>query len=237
MLPPLPSDEDLLSLTTFPYMEGFQWEFKETPINNEKLLPAICAFLNGKGGWLLIGIRDIDRAICGIPECVKDKVIDAFIIRCDNILHQKLIMREDGLPISPKCIYARPLCNDFRRLVIVRVEPEPDISYRCYDGSRYIRLSASNYKMTQERYYTKHNVNTMMECVARKVRKETADTLLAQQTMLEMGAEKVATLEMELAMTRRLLYDKILAEKREVEARRVGGAKFAGILCGVLSWF
>jgi predicted HTH transcriptional regulator len=216
-------------------MEGFQWEFKETPINNEKLLPAICAFLNGKGGWLLVGIRDIDRAMCGIPECVKDKVIDAFIIRCDNILHQKLIMREDGLPISPSCIFARPLSNDFRRLVIVRVEPEPDISYRCYDGSRYIRLSASNYKMTQERYYTKHNVNTMLESVARKVRKETTETLLAQQSALEMGAEKVATLEMELSMTRRLLYDKILAEKREVEARHQ--PKFAGILCGVLSWF
>jgi predicted HTH transcriptional regulator len=217
-------------------MEGFQWEFKETPINNEKLLPAICAFLNGNGGWLLIGIRDIDRAMCGIPDTVKDKVIDAFIIRCDNILHQKLIMREDGLPISPKCIYARPLYNDYRRLIIVRVEPEPNISYRCYDGSRYIRLSASNYKMTQERYYTKHNVNTMLESVARKVRKETADTLLAQQAALEMGAEKVASLETELALTRRLLYDKILAEKRHVEENGlVGKTRFAGFLCGILS--
>lgn len=237
MLPPLPSDEELLSLTTFPHMEGFQWEFKETPINNEKLLPVICAFLNGKGGWLLIGIRDIDRAMCGIPECVKDKVIDAFIIRCDNILHQNLIMREDGLPISHKCIFARPLCDSNRRLVIVCVEPEADISYSCYDGSRYIRLSASNYKMTQERYYTRRDVNTMLESVGRKIRKETTETLLAQQTALEMGSEKVATLEMELTVTRKMLYDKILAEKQRVEEREnTSHPKFAGFLCGFLTW-
>jgi predicted HTH transcriptional regulator len=233
MLPPLPCDDELLTLETFPYMEGFQWEFKETPINNEKLLPVVCAFLNGKGGWLLIGIRDIDRSLCGIPECVKDKVIDAFIIRCDNILHQNLIMREDGLPISPKSIYARPLYDASRRMVIVRIEPEPDVTYCCYDGTRYIRLSASNYKMTQDRYYTKHDVSMMLENLARKVKKETADTLLAQQTALEMGAEKVSSLEMELAVTRRLLYEKILAEKREVEEKR--RSKFAGFLCGVLT--
>lgn len=232
MLPPLPSDEDLLSMKTFPFMEGFQWEFKETPINNEKLLPVVCAFLNGGGGWLVIGVRDVDRCVCGIPECVKDKVIDSFIVRCDNILHQNLIIREDGRPMSHKCIYARVIFNSMRRLIVVRVEPEPETSYSCYDGSRYIRLSASNYRMSTERYFTQNDMNLMIEKISKKIKKESMYTLVQQQTQLEMGAEKISSLESELTTTRQLLFDKILAEKVEAELSR---RKRTGFLCGILA--
>jgi hypothetical protein len=231
MLPPLPSDEDLLTLKTFPYMEGFQWEFKEAPINNEKLLPVVCAFLNGGGGWIIIGIRDIDRAICGIPDCIKDKVVDSFIVRCDNILHQNLIIREDGQPMAHTCIHARVVFNANRRIIVVRVEPEPDTTYSCYDGARYIRLSASNYRMSTDRYYTQNDMNLMIEKISKKIKKESMYTLLQQQSALEMGAEKVVALEKEVATIRQALFDKILAEKREAELAR----RPAGFLCGFLA--
>ena len=214
-------------------MEGFQWEFKETPINNEKLLPVICAFLNGRGGWLIIGIRDIDRCISGIPDCIKDKGIDSFIVRCDNIIHQNLIIREDGHPISHKCIHARSVFNSLRRIIIVSVEPDPDTAYCCNDGSRYIRLSASNYRMSTERYYTHTDMNLMIDKVGKKIKKESLYTLVHQQTQLEIGAGKIGALEKELAITRQLLFDKIIAEKKQVEMTR----PHAGFLCGFLaSW-
>lgn len=218
-------------METFPYMEGFQWEFKETPINNDKLLPVVCAFLNGEGGWIIVGIHDIDRSICGIPDCIKDKVMDSFIVRCDNILHQNLIVREDGKPMSHKCIHARVVFNSSRRIIVVRVEPEPNTTYSCYDGSRYIRLSASNYRMTTERYYTQNDMNIMIEKISKKIKKESMYTLLQQQGALEMGAEKVAALEKEVSTIRQALFDKILAEKREAEMER----RRAGFLCGFLA--
>lgn len=50
--------------------EGFALEFKQNlDANVEGHLPKIIAsFANSKGGWIVIGIRDSDKAVCPIPK-------------------------------------------------------------------------------------------------------------------------------------------------------------------------
>lgn len=54
--------------------EGFALEFKQTFDSNvEGHLPKIIAsFSNSKGGWIVIGIRDSDKAVCPIPRVKAD---------------------------------------------------------------------------------------------------------------------------------------------------------------------
>lgn len=60
--------EDLAQLRELD--EGFALEFKQTLDSNvEGHLPKIIAsFSNSKGGWIVIGIRDSDKAVCPIPK-------------------------------------------------------------------------------------------------------------------------------------------------------------------------
>ncbi len=230
--PPLPSDAELSILKTFPATEGFQYEFKENVISADRLLQNLCAFLNGKGGWLILGIRDIDRAMMGIPDMYHDKMIDCFILRCDNVFHQRLIISEDGLPVAPHCITARTVVFDKRRFVFVRIEPEEGKTYVCHDGSKYIRLSASNYKFSCERYYTHHDMASAVLTARTKTRKEFSTVIDDLEKDMVRTEKRLCGLEKELETTRRQLCDKILTEKADAENR----LRQRGIMCCVFSW-
>jgi predicted HTH transcriptional regulator len=235
MLPPLPSDEELATLQTFPIPEGQHWEYKETVISSEKLLQNICAFLNRRGGYLIIGIRDIDLAIIGIPETVLDKTIDSFILKCDNIYHQSLIVSKDRLPVNPECIVARRVMAGTRRLVIISVEPEKGKEYICHDGTTYIRLSASNYKLPSGRYYTEHDIHSLEGTIKSRYTIEYASTIANLEHAVRSGQSKTHKLEIEMDVLRSLLYSKILQEKTEAEAEK---KTTKGLWCCVfgLSW-
>jgi predicted HTH transcriptional regulator len=230
--PPLPSDAELAILETFPYMEGFQYEFKESVISTERLLQNLCAFLNGKGGWLILGIRDIDRAMSGIPDMYHDKMVDCFILRCDNVFHQRLIISEDGMPVATQCIQARSIVFGKRRFVFVRIEPEEGKTYVCHDGSKYIRLSASNYKFSCDRYYTSHDMSSAVMTAKVKTRKEFSAIIDDLEKDMMRTEKRLCGLEKELETTRRHLCDKILTEKTDAENR----LRQRGIMCCVFSW-
>jgi predicted HTH transcriptional regulator len=220
MLPPLPSDEELATLQVFPIPEGQHWEYKETVISSEKLLQNICAFLNRRGGYLIVGIRDIDLAIIGIPETVLDKTIDSFILKCDNVYHQSLIVSKDRLPVHPECIVARRVMAGTRRLVIIRVEPEKGKEYICHDGTTYIRLSASNYKLPSGRYYTEHDIHSLEGTIKSRYNIEYASTIANLEHAILSGQSKTRKLEAEMDTIRSLLYSKILQEKTDAEAEK-----------------
>lgn len=219
MLPPLPTDEEFSSLTTFPYMEGLQWEYKETLISSEKLLQNICAFLNRKGGYLIIGIRDIDLAIIGIPDTILNKTIDSFILKCDNLYHQGLITKKDGIAIHHDCVFARTLVVNGKRLVLVKVVPEPDTMYVCHDGVSYIRLSASNYKVPQtpKIMYSLSDFQSLEGTIRSRFKREYASLLFMMERQIELEAKRTRELDLKLTTMQKSLYSKILKEKEDAE--------------------
>ena len=221
MLPPLPTDEEFSSLTTFPFMEGLRWEYKEMLISSEKLLQNVCAFLNRKGGYLIVGIRDIDLAIIGISDTILNKTIDSFILKCDNIYHQGLITKKDGTTIHHDCVFARTLFVNGKRLVIVKVVPEPNTQYVCHDGVSYIRLSASNYKIPQtpKIMYSLSDFQSLEGTIRSRFKREYASILFMLERQIELEAKKTREVESSLKTMREELYSKILKEKEDAEKR------------------
>ena len=145
---PFPSLE---GLTTFPYPEGMQFEFKKTftSVNRsiktkDKLYQTICAFLNTQGGYLIYGIDDETREIHGVPTT---KELDAFLLKVDNIYHSNILMQEDGSPLVPGTIVATvvPVASQTANLCVVKVIPTKGLSCIFHSGEKYVRLSASNY--------------------------------------------------------------------------------------------
>jgi predicted HTH transcriptional regulator len=237
--PPIPTDDELAILETFPATEGFQYEFKETLINTDRLMQNICAFLNGKGGWLILGIRDIDRALVGIPDSYHDKTLDSFVLRCDNIFHQKLIISEDGYTVAPSCVKARTVTFGKRRFIFVCIDPEEGKTYVCHDGTKFIRLSASNYKFSCEKYYTQHDMSSAIMSAKVKCRKEYSAMIDGLEKDIYRNEKRVTGLEKELEITRKLLFDKILTEKKNREINITeNNYKHgqSGIFCCLFGW-
>ncbi len=131
-LPPFPTDEELMTMKTFPYLEGKQYEFKQAftrlipcsdgstdftgqPINEnilltktfERIEQTCCAFLNGEGGYIICGIRDKDREMVWLQ--IDDIEMDKILLRIDNIFHCKSIYTTDLEDIVPENIKTRVL--------------------------------------------------------------------------------------------------------------------------------
>jgi hypothetical protein len=211
MLPTLPSDTELAKMETFPFPEGHQMEFKETLIAAEALARCVCAFLNGSGGYLILGVRDRDLNICGLYCSEKD--IDSFLLRCDNIFHQGLVLSEEGYKLSPKSVSAQYKRFGERRLIIVRVVPEPGIKYVCLNGLAYVRLSASNYKIGADRYYRDADVMLMQKKILKQLNEDFTRTLTSLDQQVSTGHAKCKELEGDLQETTALLHTKILHER------------------------
>ncbi len=140
---------DLINCTKFPYPEGIHFEFKVSlnavdAKSRTKLAETICAFLNTDGGYLIVGVRDSDRALLGVPI---NKTLDEFMLRVDNIYHSNHIVHEDGTTISPGTVTAMTVPVGNKHLCVVKVCPEPDQKYRLNSGEIYYRLSASNFRL------------------------------------------------------------------------------------------
>ena len=194
----------------FPFSEGHQLEFKETLISAEALARCVCAFLNGSGGYLILGVRDRDLNICGLYCSEKD--IDSFLLRCDNIFHQGLVFSEEGHKLSPKSVRATYKRIGDKRLIFVQVVPEPERKYVCLNGVAYIRLSASNYRIGADRYYRDSDVVVMQKKILKKLNDEFTHTITTLDQQLATGHAKRLSLEQDLHETTALLHTKILQE-------------------------
>lgn len=66
----------ILLMLIFSEKEGRQLEFKEYLNNHRRLCETVVAFSNDIGGRILLGVRDTDRAIIGVPEDKIDAIIE-----------------------------------------------------------------------------------------------------------------------------------------------------------------
>jgi predicted HTH transcriptional regulator len=230
MLPTLPNDAELSRLTNFPWSESHYLEFKQTLIDSDKLYQCVCAFLNGSGGYLILGIRDYDLHMCGLTESTTIKEIDTFLLKCDNIFHQGFILTTERKRIEPGCVFAEVKYLDSRRrIIVVKIQPTLNVRYMCYDGMQYVRLSASNYKITGEQYY---NPDIVRKRVVVNIRENYSSIIQILQNQVKMGASKTSKIQSELSLTTELLFKKILDDKMRAEKELYARSWLWYILCG-----
>jgi predicted HTH transcriptional regulator len=221
-LPPFPSDEELMTLTYFPYAEGKQYEFKQAfneyrqNINRstaERIEQTICAFLNSDGGYIVCGIRDEDRAIIWMD--LTPYQLDEILLKIDNIYHGKMIYTTDLEDITIHNIQTKVLEKGGKYLIIIKVEPYSDKEYRTYEYKWY-RLNASNYAEKKEKFFRAKDISSLLNIEANKVRVRYTDNIKRLE-------EKIAILKSELNLereeTEHMLTRTILADKRAAEKK------------------
>lgn len=234
-LPPFPTDEELMTMTVFPYLEGKQYEFKQSftrlnPLPDapdqligktfERIEQTCCAFLNGEGGYIVCGIRDKDREMVWLE--INDIEMDKILLRIDNIFHCKSIYTTDLEDIHPDNIKTKVLSKNGKYLIIITVEPNPNKRYRTHEFE-WVRLNASNYAFKKEKFFRAKDVHGLiyieeMKFVAkytyaieerdRKIKK------LTRQLNLEME-------DNELLMAQKILAEKKAAEKQLERDRHI----------------
>jgi predicted HTH transcriptional regulator len=221
-LPPFPSDEELMTMTHFPYAEGKQYEFKQAfneyrhNINRstaERIEQTICAFLNSDGGYIVCGVRDEDRALLWLD--LTPEQLDCILLRIDNIYHSKMIYTTDLEDIKIHNIQTKILEKDGKYLIIVKVIPDPDKEYRTHEYKWY-RLNASNYAEKKEKFFRAKDVAGLLHIESHKIRARYTDNERRYE-------QKIAMLKSELNLereeTEHMLTRTILAEKRATEKR------------------
>jgi predicted HTH transcriptional regulator len=183
-LPPFPSDEELLVMDVFPYMEGNQYEFKQTfsrlhpnqyppesasfgiqeptsPKTFDRIEQTICGFLNVNGGYIVCGIRDKTRELVWLNLSGED--MDKVLLRIDNIYHSKSIFTTDLEDLKIGNIRTKVLKHPIteKYLIIITVEPTPGKEYRTHEG-KWTRLNASNYAEKQEKFFRAKDVSGLL---------------------------------------------------------------------------
>ena len=230
-LPPFPSDEELFKMDIFPYMEGKQYEFKQTfnrilPYGNipeshtlpktfDRIEQTICAFLNGAGGYIVCGIRDKSREILWLD--LNGEEMDKVLLRIDNIFHCKSIFTTDLEDISPHNIHTKVLKHPEtgKYLIIIRVQPTEGKEYRTHE-SRWIRLNASNYGEKREKFFRAKDVSGLLHVERMKMMAKYdfaihKRDLQIQRLRSELNLEREET---EHWLTRNILARKKIAEEQ-----------------------
>jgi predicted HTH transcriptional regulator len=224
-----PSDEEIATLKVFPDIESRSLEFKQsTDVPFTKILPTICAFLNGGGGNIVFGVRD-NQEIVGIKT--NDKRFDTFLLLFDNILHSNLIAATDGEPLHPDAIRTRcvPCWNELY-LLIVTITPKPKV-YQIKDGSIYHRLNASNMRISGACLYNESDLMVRLENAKRSIQDQYQGLLKKVENQMLESQRKVKELERDNEETMALLHSKILREKEEY-VRHPGYLTY--LTCGLL---
>lgn len=219
-LPPFPSEEALGTLERFPYPEGYQYEFKENLIGQEKLVATICALLNNQGGYIVIGVRDCDLAICGLPKSATEKKIDMFLLILDTIFHQSLIVKEDGEPLDVDSIRVVRVVINSKRLLTIVVSPKPASKYQCKDGSQWFRVSASNYRVPTSKLIREMELQRHLFTQQKRMEEEYKELFEGLQEEIRTGASKIEKLSADLEWTKTRLYKLILESKERAERER-----------------
>jgi len=229
-LPALPTDQELKVIKTFPFNEGRHLEFKSSiQCSKHKVLPTVCGFLNVGGGHMIFGIAD-DLTVTGFTSTVKD--LDTFLLYIDNIVRNAHVMKENGDMIKPEQITTRLIrLDDTRNILILTVTSEDGTRYQLKEGVTYYRMNASNYRVTNDRYYTDAQVAMMIRDKAHQIHREYHDLLAGMEKELKRGFEEIvardkalydsllsnAKVKTDLAEVNRILAARILTEKIYME--------------------
>ncbi len=217
MLPPFPNDIDTLEF--FPIPEGKHFEFKQSIKSIDKLLPTICAFLNAEGGYIIFGVIDNNRRICGLR--INSKQVDDFILaHIDSIFQYKRIINQSTKePINPEYIRTEVIKRDDTTYVIVIkiVSPDEDITYQIYDGEVFYRLNASNMRIRSDKVYLEEQVTHMLINQKKSLEKEYANIIRSFNIELKKQSKLIDHLSQSNKKVEKILYEKILNEKEEME--------------------
>ncbi len=179
ILPPLPSDTELLTIKKFPYPEGKQYEFKNSLFISNKIIPTICGFLNTDGGYLIFGVDDTTLEITGLKATTKE--VDIFILdNIDKIFHNSVIINKDDFTtLKPHNLTSKVLWKNNKVIVIVTVSPDEGIQYQVDNGTMYYRANASNLKVRTDKMYNEFSVNSMLQSQKKHLTKEYDMTIRA----------------------------------------------------------
>ncbi len=241
-LPPFPSDEELFKMDIFPYMEGKQYEFKQTfnrinpymddgsppppPKTFDRIEQTVCAFLNGEGGYIICGIRDKTRELVWLN--LNGEEMDKVLLRIDNIFHCKSIFTTDLEDLTPDNIHTKVLKHPEtgKYLIIIRVQPTPGKEYRTHE-SKWVRLNASNYGEKKEKFFRAKDVSGLLHVERMKIISKYDFSI--QKRDLEIRRLR-SELNLEREETEHMLTRTILARKKiveeELEAKRRVGFSF-----------
>jgi len=208
-------------------------------MNKDKLHETICALLNSKGGYIVIGVRD-DGFISGVDR----KVVDFMSLMVDDIHHRRIIIRNNDTPLLFHNIKAEPIIFSNKTLVKIVVQPDEGELYRLKSGDIFIRLSASNYhlstfdgclsKSEAENYAKQVAANMLLEATTKMKRdmtnryiaisKDAKNQLLSlEEERNRLKKEREAfeaqnkILGEHIESLRGLLFSKILREKEQME--------------------
>jgi predicted HTH transcriptional regulator len=217
MLPPFPDGID--KLDTFPIPEGKNFEFKQSVKSIDKLLPTICAFLNAEGGYIVFGVIDNNRRICGLR--INSKQVDDFILaHIDSIFqYKRIINQETKEPINPEYIRTEVIKRDDLTYVIVIkiISPDENITYQIYDGEVFYRLNASNMRIRSDKVYLEEQVTHMLINQKKSLEKEYANIIRSFNIEIKKQSKLIESLSSSNKKVEKILYDKILTEKNEME--------------------
>jgi hypothetical protein len=168
-IPPFP---DISSHTHFPLPESNWMEYKETfprlkdCFEKQVLLP-VCGFLNSSGGYLVIGVVDADRFIKGVPT---DKMMDAFMLKIDDIIRHQYIRPSDDSYLLPENLKVSYVTTKYdKTIVIVKVVPTPGKEYYCTKIGKVVRLSASNLKISSLPQFNTEEEEKIMRIVKKRM--------------------------------------------------------------------
>ena len=164
-----------------PFSEGNNIEFKEVAIFSglfkhrsskvsglPKYRDTLIGFLNGGGGYLIMGIRD-DRTIVGVND-MTDEDFDKLKLWVDSTFN--ILVHKNGQPLDPSraklLVTAFPVENapSICHVVLIKVVyngEKADIMTR--GGTMVYRLNASNYKISSEPVYRSRDVRGMIQSV------------------------------------------------------------------------
>ncbi len=193
-----------------------------------KFVSTLCAFLNTGGGYIVFGIDDESHEIVGICE---QKSYDRFLLRIDNIYHNRQILRHDGsaLPVGTIQV-AFVKAGKGRMICVLTATRDPTYSYHMADGSYWFRLGASNYRRADTfTTYSQEQVDSLIQAVHTSYRGKMSivQADLENLSRAAMRMENAADTIQELLFTR-ILQEKEAAEKALVQSRSL----FAMLCCG-----
>ena len=151
----------------FKYPESNIIELKESINVNlmYKYKETICAFLNNKVPFYLIfGIKD-NLDIVGLHT--NNTIIDQFICKIDGIISGGTIISnkdEISSKLTPDTIkVTHIITKSNKKILMICVNPDPQLNYQLSNGTIWYRLNASNYSDKAEKMYNHTQINDMIK--------------------------------------------------------------------------
>lgn len=226
--------ETFEGIKVFPYIEGAHLEFKGGfGVSVKSIYKTMCAFLNGGGGHIIIGIDDISHQIIGIKEKHR-KDIDKYLLGVDNVIRNGTIQTTSGDYLTQNEIVTDVIPWGDKMILLHTIRPKPNTQYQFSNGDVVVRLNASNQIFSTKPTFVSYGA---IEQMAKEHQNELFQLVKGTQEAI-CGVEKKAALaEVRCAELTMLLHRQIMREKEIAEDRMdVGkGQKglFTSLLCGL----